>query len=202
MMTKTLQNFTIREADESDLQLITDLYNEAIVNSTSLFVFETVTVEEKKAWLDECRRDGYAVIVAVDKTTGQSVAFANLSSFRSKPAYNLSAEVSVYIHPNYHRRGLGRMLVNEMLAISKRMGLRVIYSVITGENTPSIQLFKSLGFRHAGLFKNCGYKFGRWLDVEFWEMDIPETQGPGPDAVPAFIPFPWGKYIFTNQGQV
>lgn len=84
-----LDHFTIREANDSDLQVITDLYNERILNSTSLFVFEPLTLQNRKEWLDNCRREGYAVIVAEDKETKETAAFANFSSFRDKPAYNL-----------------------------------------------------------------------------------------------------------------
>lgn len=71
-----------------------------------------------------------------------------------------------------------------------------IIAVITSENTPSIQLFKSLDYRHVGTFKDVGYKFGKWLDVDLWELIIEETQGPGEGAVPHFKPFPWGAYTF------
>lgn len=84
-----LDHFTIREANDNDLQVITDLYNERILNSTSLFVFETLTLEDRKQWLDDCKSQGYPVIVAEDKETKETAAFANFSSFRSKPAYNL-----------------------------------------------------------------------------------------------------------------
>ncbi|CDS09993.1 hypothetical protein LRAMOSA02670 [Lichtheimia ramosa] len=191
-----LDHFTIREANDNDLQVITDLYNERILNSTSLFVFETLTLEDRKQWLDDCKSQGYPVIVAEDKETKETAAFANFSSFRSKPAYNLSAEISVYIHPNYHRRGLGRLLVKEMNRIGKQMQFRAIYAVITSENTPSIQLFKSLNYRHVGTFKDVGYKFGKWLDVDFWELIIEETQGPGDGVVPHFKHFQWGAYTF------
>lgn len=126
-----------------------------------------------------------------------------------------SAEISVYIHPNYHRRGLGRLLVKEMNRIGKQMQFRAIYgknntfqscviafwlvpniAVITSENTPSIQLFKSLNYRHVGTFKDVGYKFGKWLDVDFWELIIEETQGPGDGVVPHFKHFQWGAYTF------
>ena len=75
----------------------------------------------------------------------------------------------------------------------------VLSAGITTENTPSIGLFKSLGFNEAGVFHNTGYKFGRFLDVTFLEYCIPETEGPGDGKIPAFIPFPWDNYVFGQS---
>ncbi|KAG6805795.1 hypothetical protein H0H93_004092, partial [Arthromyces matolae] len=81
--------YTIRSAIDDDLELILDLYNDHVLHSASLFVFEPTTIQERKAWLDDCRSKGYPVIIAVEKATNEPVAYASQSSFRSKPGYNL-----------------------------------------------------------------------------------------------------------------
>ncbi|KAG6823199.1 hypothetical protein H0H92_011081 [Tricholoma furcatifolium] len=170
--------YTIRSAIDDDLELITDLFNDKVLHSTALWIFETSTIQERKQWLDDCRCKGYAVLVAVEKATNEPVAYASQSSFLPNPGYNLTCEVSVYIHPDHHRRGLGRMLMREMHEIAKTMGLRTVIASISGENEASIRLFQALGYESVGVFKSCGYKFGRWLDM--------------------FTPFPWGSYTFKE----
>ncbi|KAI9489390.1 acyl-CoA N-acyltransferase [Zychaea mexicana] len=199
-MSNPLERYNIRKATEEDLPAITEIYNERIANSTGLFIYEPVTIEYMKKWLANSRELGYPAIVAVEKTTGQTIAYAYLGTFRSKPAYNLSAEITVYIHLDHHRQGLGRLLSLEMLRIARDLKFKTIIAGITSENTPSIGLFKSLGFGDAGTFHNCGYKFGRFLDVTFLEYYIPETEGPGEHGgIPTFVPFPWDTYTFGQS---
>ncbi|KAG2221188.1 hypothetical protein INT45_000228 [Circinella minor] len=198
-MSNSLKRYSIRQATKQDLPAITEIYNERIANSTGLFIYEAVSVDYMKKWLDDSQKMGYPAIVAVEKTTGHTVAYSYLGSFRSKPAFNLSAEITVYIHLDHHRQGLGRLLSLEMIRIGTEMKFKAITAGITTENTPSIGLFKSLGFNEAGVFHNTGYKFGRFLDVTFLEYCIPETEGPGDGKIPRFIPFPWDKYVFGQS---
>ena len=88
-MPNPLERYSIRQAAAEDLSVITEIYNERIANSTGLFIYEPVTVDYMKKWLEDSRKAGYPAIVAVEKTTGQTVAYSYLGSFRSKPAFNL-----------------------------------------------------------------------------------------------------------------
>ncbi|KAI9252290.1 GNAT domain-containing protein [Phascolomyces articulosus] len=198
-MPNPLERYSIRKVEEQDLPAITEIYNERITNSTGLFIYDPLTVDYMKKWFETTKEMGYPAIVAVEKTTGQTVAYSYLGSFRSKPAYNLSAEITVYIHLDHHRQGLGRLLSLEIMRIAKDLKFKAITAGITSENTPSIGLFKSLGFNEAGVFRNTGYKFGRFLDVTFLEYCIPETEGPGDGKIPTFIPFPWDTYVYGQS---
>ncbi|KAI8137327.1 GNAT domain-containing protein [Fennellomyces sp. T-0311] len=197
-MPNPLERYSIRVAEAKDLPAIAEIYNERIRNSTSLFIYDPVTVEYMEKWLSGLKEPGYPAIVAVDKATDQTVAYAYLGSFRAKPAYNLSVEITVYVHLDHHRQGLGRLLSTEMVRIAKQMKLKTVIAGITSENTPSIELFKALGFNEAGTFRNCGYKFGRFLDVTFLELCIESTEGPT-DGLPTFVPFPWDTYTFGQS---
>ncbi|KAI8089907.1 acyl-CoA N-acyltransferase [Halteromyces radiatus] len=190
-----LELYTIREATEADLPQILDIYNERVLNSTSLFVYDPVTLENRQTWLKDCQAKGYPVIVAVEKETNTVIAYSSLGQYRPHPAYVLTAEISIYININHHRRGLGRILLEEMIAIAEKMKLRSLIASITSENSPSIQLFGRYQFKQAGQFHDVGYKFGRFLDVTFLERILESTVVEFTGAA-SFTHFPWGQYRY------
>lgn len=106
-----------------------------------------------------------------------------------------TTEISLYIHQNYQRRGLGALMLKEMMRIGKEMNFRSIIAGITAENEGSVILFSKFGFKNAGHFHDVGYKFGRYLDVVFLEY-ITEAQIEKGKSVPSFIPFAWKTYEF------
>ncbi|CAO3611845.1 unnamed protein product [Cunninghamella echinulata] len=223
----TLNLYTIREATEADLEAILGIYNERVLHSTSLFVYDPIDLENRQTWFKDSKSKGYPVIVAVEKSTNQTIAYASLGPYRPHPAYVLAAEVSLYIHENHHRRGLGRILLDELIDIAKKMKLRSLigkaYRVkkkstnhcfvlscisiffcffkkiasITSENQPSLQLFSQYGFTLAGTFNDVGYKFGRFLDVTFLQRIITESDVEFTGAA-SFTPFPWGQYKYSK----
>ncbi|ORX62302.1 acyl-CoA N-acyltransferase [Hesseltinella vesiculosa] len=187
-----LESYDLVEATEADLPAILEIYNERVRNSTSLLVYDPVPLDNRKTWLLDAQAKGYPVIVAKDKNTKETVAYASLGQYRPHNAYILAAEVSVYVDQNHHRRGLGRLLLEELIRIGQQMKLRSLIASITSENAPSIQLFEKYQFTMAGTFHDVGYKFGRFVDVTFLErlLDV-EVKF---DGAAAFVPFPWGNY--------
>ncbi|KAG0183795.1 hypothetical protein DFQ28_000893 [Apophysomyces sp. BC1034] len=165
--------YTIREANEDDLPSILEIFNERVLNSSSLFVYEAVPLENRQAWYRDAKAKGYPIIVVVEKETNKVIAY------------------------DYHRRGLGRVMLQKMIRIAKDMGLRSIIASITSENEPSVRLFSVFQFKLAGVFHDVGYKFGRYLDVSFYEL-ILDTVVDKSVTVPSFKPFPWGQYKFDQ----
>ncbi|KAI8876596.1 acyl-CoA N-acyltransferase [Backusella circina FSU 941] len=190
-----LELYTIREATEADAPQILEIYNERILNSTCLFMYDAVPLENRINWLRDSKAKGYPVIVAAEKETNKAIAYASYGGFRPHTAYVLSSEISVYINLAHHRRGLGAVMLEEMMRIAKEMKLRSIIASITSENTASILLFEKYGFKYSGKFSDVGYKFGRYLDVTFLEY-ITGEEAVVTDGIPAFEPFPWGNYVF------
>ncbi|SAM04733.1 hypothetical protein [Absidia glauca] len=188
-----LQLYNIREATEADLPQLLDIYNERVRNSTSLFVYDEIPLENRQTWFTDCQAKGYPVIVAAEKETDLAIAYSSLAQYRPHPAYVLTAEISIYIHVDHHRRGLGRLLLEEMITIAERMKLRSLIASITSENAPSLQLFGQYQFTHAGVFHKVGYKQGRYLDVTFLERISPAPLVDFPRGA-SFTPFPWGNY--------
>ncbi|KAG2171366.1 hypothetical protein INT43_009027 [Umbelopsis isabellina] len=173
--------YYVRDATEADLPHILEIYNEQIENSSSLFIYSQVDLQNRVDWFRTCKSKGFPVIVAATKGTNeegqknqeQVAAYCSLGTFRDKPAYNASAEVSLYVHLDHRRQGLGKLLMAEIIKKADECKIHAIVASITTENSVSLNLYTKLGFRYVGTFKDTGYKFGRWLDVAFYELILP-----------------------------
>lgn len=150
---------------------ILEILNEAIVNSTALYDYEPRTVQAMTAWFATKRDKGFPVIGAVDGS-GTLLGFASWGTFRAFPAYKYTVEHSVYVHQHHRGRGLGRLLLKTLIQKAQEAQLHVLIGCIDASNSASIQLHQSLGFSHAGTFSQVGFKFGRWLDVSFYQLTL------------------------------
>jgi phosphinothricin acetyltransferase len=156
----------LRPATRDDCPAINDILNDYVVSSTATFITDPQTLDERLRWL-EGRGDRHPVIVAeIDRRV---VGWAALSMFRGRAAYANTAELGVYVHRDYHRRGFGRRLVAELTARGRAAGLHAIVGGCCSESTASIALLEASGFRQVAHFHEVGFKFGRWLDVIFLE---------------------------------
>ncbi|GAB5590852.1 hypothetical protein Unana1_05752 [Umbelopsis nana] len=172
------KSYYIRDATEADMEQILEIYNEQIETSSSLFITSPVDLQNRLDWFRTCTTKGFPVLVAATKTTDQNnqeevAAYCSLGTFRDKPAYNASAEVSLYVHLNHRRQGLGKILMNKIIEKADEIGIHAIVASITTENEVSLNLYTKLGFKYVGTFKDTGYKFDRWLDVAFYELILP-----------------------------
>lgn len=151
-----------RLAQLGDAEAIADIYN-AAVGTPLNFDLRERSIEEQTAWLRE-RSGAYAAVVAVDDD-GEVVGFASLSPYRTRPAYSTTVEDSVYVRADQRGRGVGRFLLDELLAVATRHGFHSIIARIVGGNEPSIALHTAAGFELVGVEREVGRKFRRWLDV-------------------------------------
>jgi phosphinothricin acetyltransferase len=126
-------------------------------------------------------------LVAVDgareATAPAFAGFAKSSSWKGRCAYNWSAEVTVYVRPDRHRKGIGRMLYARLIEILRAQGYRTLLGGITQPNDASVRLHETLGFRRVAMLERVGWKFGRWWDVGYWELQL----GDPADAPPAAL---------------
>jgi L-amino acid N-acyltransferase len=148
---------------------ILDILNDAIVNSTALYDYKPRTMENMAAWFQVKQAGGYPVIGAVDEA-GRLLGFASYGAFRAFPAYKYTVEHSVYVHKDQRGRGLGRLLMERIIEQARERQLHVLVGAIDIANSGSIALHEKLGFVHAGTVRQAGFKFGRWLDVGFWQL--------------------------------
>ncbi len=150
-------------------QAILEIFNEAIANSTAMYDYEPRTLQSMAGWFQAKAAGNFPVIGAVDEA-GTLLGFASYGSFRAWPAYKYTVEHSVYTHKNYRGRGLGPWLMQRLIEAARAQQLHVMVGVIDASNAGSIALHEKLGFTHAGTVQQAGFKFGRWLDVAFYQL--------------------------------
>lgn len=108
-----------------------------------------------------------------------------------------TTEISLYIHQEHQRRGLGALMLKEMMRIGKEMKFRNLMAGITAENEGSVILFSKFGFKQVAHLHDVGYKFGRYLDVVFLEY-LTDAEVKKGQAIPSFVPFAWDNYEYDG----
>ncbi len=151
------------------------ILNEAIVSSTALYDYRPREAESMVAWFDVKSAANFPVI-GVEDDAGELLGFCTYGTFRAWPAYKYSVEHSVYIKVGHRGRGLGRLLLGRLIEAARAQDRHVMIGGIDAQNAHSIALHTKLGFVHAGTIRQAGYKFGRWLDLAFYQLilDTPE----------------------------
>lgn len=162
----------LREAELEDLPEMLEIYNESVLNSTATFDLKAQTLEERTAWFHKYG-GRYPLIVA--ELQGKVAGYSSLSPFRAKPAYNDSAELSVYLAPPFRGQGIGSALTEEILKRAKDLRFHTVISGVVGGNEASQKLHEKFGFSYIGCFKEVGLKFGEWQDVHFYQLFIPQS---------------------------
>lgn len=154
---------------EAHGQAILDILNEAIVHSTALYDYQPRTLAQMADWFAAKEAGRFPVIGLIDEH-GTLMGFASYGSFRAWPAYKYSVEHSVYVHEHHRGKGLGRQLMQAVIDDATRQDLHMLVGVIDHHNEASKRLHASLGFVHAGTLLEAGFKFGRWLDVDLYQL--------------------------------
>jgi L-amino acid N-acyltransferase YncA len=177
---------SLRSAVESDLDRITEIYADAVEHGTASYELDPPTRSEMGARFAALRSSGYPYIVA--EADGEIVGYAYASAFRPRPAYRFIAEDSIYVAPDAKGGGIGRALLEQLIAETRALGFRQIIAVIGDGrlDSPSVKLHERVGFRHSGKLEGSGYKHGRWLDTVFMQLTMNGGSGtePDPDSLP------------------
>ena len=121
------------------------------------------------AWFEEKSRGGWPVIGAFDEG-GELAGFATYGPFRNRPAYKYTVEHSVYVGSTARGKGVGRLLLEKLIEAAAAQDCHVLVAGIDAENAVSIRLHERLGFRYSGRIAQAGFKFGRWLDLVFYQL--------------------------------
>jgi len=140
---------TVRDATEDDLARIVEIYNAAIPGRMSTADTSPVTVDSRRPWFREHSPGQRPLWVSVDDRA--IAGWLSFQSFYGRPAYLATAELSVYVAPTHHRRGVARDLMHRAISRSPDLGLRTLLGFIFGHNTPSLRLFESFGFDRLGV---------------------------------------------------
>lgn len=153
----------IRTATISDLPDILYIINHSITTSTADYRYDTISMEELEQWYNQ-----HPVFVAT--MNNLVVGYATYSQFRERIGFQYSVEHSIYCHHDYQGKGIGRLLMNELIAYAKEQKIHTMVACIDSDNTNSIAFHKKLGFQLAGQMKEVGYKFGRYLDMTLMQL--------------------------------
>ena len=151
----------IRAFQEEDVQSILEIINYNILNSTALYDYAPRTIAQQTAIFKDKTEKGFPVLVA--ELNNELVGFAYYSEFRFREAYKFTVEHSVYAHPNQVGKGIGKLLLSELITCAKNQNLHTMIGVIDSENESSISFHESFGFVKQGVLTETGFKFNRWL---------------------------------------
>lgn len=153
------------------------ILNEAIANSTALYDYQPRSAASMRDWFQAKTAGGYPVL-GLESDSGELLGFASYGVFRAWPAYKYTVEHSVYVHHAHRGRGLGEQLMRELITCAEAQGMHVLVGGIDATNRGSIALHTKLGFKHAGTIKQAGFKFGRWLDLAFYQLTLATPSAP------------------------
>lgn len=156
----------IRHARPEDLPAITEIYNEAVAQTVATFDTRPVSLDEQRHWLAE-HGGKYPVMVA--EADGPVVGWASLSKWSDRCAYADTAEISLYVLKRMQGRGIGRRLIETIIAEGRRVGLHSILARIAEGNAVSVHLHEAVGFQLVGVMREVGRKFGKLLDVHLMQ---------------------------------
>ncbi|MFT4182696.1 MAG: GNAT family N-acetyltransferase [Rhizobium sp.] len=170
----------IRDASAADIEGITAIYNDAVVNTAAIWNEKQVDADNRREWLSDRLRLGYPVLVAV-ADLDDVVGYASFGDWRAFDGYRHTVEHSVYVRGDQRRNGVGEALMIELIARTRAIGKHAMVAGIEAGNIGSIRLHEKLGFRQVGLLPEVGTKFGRWLDLAFLQLLLDERAEP--DAV-------------------
>lgn len=175
-------NCRIRIAEPADAAAILDIYAPYIRNTSLTFETEVPTVS---AFAERIQKylEGWPWLLC--ETDGRVAGYAYASRYRERTGYQWCTEVSVYIHDDYHHRGMGRALYTALLEILRRQGFHNVYAVINLPNANSVAFHESMGFVYFATYENVGFKLGKWKTVGWWRF-VANAYGDAPPAPVSF----------------
>ena len=166
----------IHSATEADAQALLDIYRPFIESTAVSFETEVPSPQQYAARIAKVLK-GWVWLVAEED--GKCIGFAYATEHRQRAAYRWSVETSAYVHPAYHRRGIGKALYTALFESLRTKGYCNAFAIITLPNQASIALHESVGFESVGVFRRAGWKFGAWQDVAWLQRvlrDLPPNE--------------------------
>ncbi|PZR19642.1 MAG: N-acetyltransferase [Flavobacterium psychrophilum] len=157
-----------RPAETKDLSAILEIINHNILHSTAVYDYEPKSMYDMQVWFTERQQDGFKVIVA--EYDNKVAGYAAYGIFKPKKGYQFTVEHSVYVSEDFQGKGIGKILMADLIATAKAEGIHSMIGVIDADNKSSIEFHKQFGFKETGFLKEAGFKFGRWLDVTFMQL--------------------------------
>src|SRR5690348_16319385 len=168
-----MQKVIIRPAGPGDIAAITRIYADAVLHGTASFEIEPPAEAEMLRRQSTLLSNGYPYFAA--KIEGLVAGYAYAGPYRARPAYKWSVEDSIYVAPDMHRKGIGGLLLDKLIAESERRGFRQMIAVVgDSAQVASIAVHERAGFRHIGTLRSVGFKHGKWLDTVLMQRALAE----------------------------
>jgi L-amino acid N-acyltransferase YncA len=167
-MSSCLEDASVRAAQPEDAEALARIYNYEVMNTLNTLDITPKTPEQQASWIGE-HLGAYPAIVCECRQHGV-VGFGALSPYRDREAYRPTAEDSVYVAADHRRRGVGRLILEELVKLASSGGFHALIARVARENEASLALHRSVGFTEVGLEREVARKFGRWVDVVILEM--------------------------------
>ena len=156
---------------ERHAHAILAILNEAIANSTVIYDYKPRPPESMVGWFSAKAAGGFPVI-GLESEDGELLGFASYGTFRPWAAFKYSVEHSLYVHHTHRGKGYGPLLLKALIDRAREQGVHLLIGGIDADNGASIALHKRFGFVHAGTIRQAGFKFGRWLDLAFFQLTL------------------------------
>ena len=169
----------IRDVTEEDAEAIAAIYAHHVAHGTASYDTAAASVDETSAKIRRIIGASWPFIVADEG--GSVVAYAYVTQFRDRAAYAWTCEDSIYVHPDWQGRGIGKGLLQELLRRAEAFGFRQMAAVIGGGEPASIRLHAGCGFREVGRLHAVGWKHGRWLDSVYMQIALGEGSSEPPN---------------------
>jgi phosphinothricin acetyltransferase len=156
----------VRDATAADLPATLAIYNELIGSTTGAWSEQPQTLAERGEWFGRQRARGFPTLVAVagDEVVGMT-SYGDFRDTDHWPGYRFTAEHSIHVRGDRRRHGIGRLLMDELIARARRNGMHVLVGAVDAANTESIRFHEMLGFVEVARMPETGFKFGQWLDL-------------------------------------
>ncbi|HWD18378.1 MAG TPA: GNAT family N-acetyltransferase [Verrucomicrobiae bacterium] len=158
-------------------EAIRSIFNEAIASSTALYEYAPRSPQRIEEWF-AAKAQGHFPVIGLETEAGELAGFASYGTFRAFPGYKYTIEHTVYVEARFRRQGCGRILLREIIAVAQAQDYHLMIGVIDATNLASIALHESFGFTPGGVLREAGFKFGRWLDVAFYQLTLPTPAAP------------------------
>jgi phosphinothricin acetyltransferase len=169
----------IRPAGPGDIAAITRIYADAVTHGTASFELEPPDQAEMTRRFETLIGNGYPYLVA--EHAGTLAGYAYAGPYRARPAYQWTVEDSIYVAPEFHRRGIGLVLLKALIAESEQRGFRQMIAVVgDSAQTASIGVHLAAGFAPVGTFRAIGFKHGKWLDTPLMQLALGEGDSAPP----------------------
>jgi phosphinothricin acetyltransferase len=164
-----MNDYRFEEAREEHLPKLLEIYNYYILNSTATFHINPISMEEMREiiFFDNPKYKAFVI-----KEKEDICGYCILTQFKKREAYDISAEVTVYLKPDYVGKGIGSLAIKHIETLARKNDIHALIAIICGENEKSIKLFEKNGYIKCAHYKEVGKKFGRLLDVVCYQKII------------------------------